>query len=106
MKTQFTKIFAIAFIITIILLNIYGNRNTRNYADIILTNIDALANDEVSGTGQYTVLSDTTKSYEDGVLYKESVVRNCLQGGSYSCTSGNSYRHKNSDGTWGEWTPA
>lgn len=55
---------------------------------------------------KFDIASTTTKTREDGVITKESVIIDCVEGGIYDCKESKSYRYLKSDGSWSEWIPA
>ncbi|MDH6344306.1 hypothetical protein M2480_002791 [Parabacteroides sp. PFB2-12] len=104
MKRKFLGIVMIAVIAAAAGWNVYQNENKVLLSELGLANIEALARGE--GDGAYNEDKVTSNYYENGVLYKQSIVVDCSEGGSSACSAGKYYRHINSDRSWGDWIPA
>lgn len=94
------------FIVGFSSFNLVISRTLSTEDDLFLANVEALANEEGIGSGNYDVSEQYSDYYMNGVLYKQSKVVKCYEGGSYACMEGNYYRYKNDNGEWSAWTPA
>lgn len=56
--------------------------------------------------GNYDIKREDGTELKNWDPIKETVVVECLPNGKYECKSYRGYRHKNQNGTWGEWHPA
>ena len=104
MKRYFIlALFAVAVIGGI---NVLKSLKTATMSDMVLANVEALAEGETTGMGHYDILEDITNRYFNGELYQQTKVINCHEGGTNACKSGKYYRYEKGDGTWSEWIPA
>ena len=106
-KVIFGGIAAIA-IVAVVVVNVNLNlEKESNLSILALSNLEALANGEVFDPNKWTELKDETNSYANGVLYKQSVIIDCMQGGTKSsCSKSCKYRVvKDDQGNWTDWMP-
>ena len=106
MRKNMMKVALVAAVAAMAGYGVYANQTKEMMSDVMLENVEALAEREESGTGNYDIDEQVTQHSYNGEVYKESKVINCYEGGSFDCTSGKYYRYKNDSGEWGEWTPA
>ena len=91
------KIFKSVFVLSIVVGGIFGvytNHVNSQVSDLLLENVEALANGEESQPGNYNVYTQYTDYTMNGVVYKQTKVVNCEVGGSFACSGGNFYRYK------------
>lgn len=106
LKNSIMKIFKSVFVLSIVVGGIFGvytNHVNSQVSDLLLENVEALANGEESQPGNYNVYTQYTDYTMNGVVYKQTKVVNCEVGGSFACSGGNFYRYKKDNGEWDEW---
>lgn len=54
---------------------------------------------------KFKIYTQKTKTEENGVTTKESVITDCDKGGDKDCQESTVYRYKKEDGSWSEWIP-
>lgn len=71
--------------------------------DILMENIEALAVNEIFGSGNKKVLSAVTEYIENGVSYKCRALVECEEGGDKDCKAGVYIKEKEDNGQWSSW---
>lgn len=111
-KIILSSIFAVALLATAG----WGvNKNMQSYTELsylALRNVLALANVENSDSGNsennpgnYDIIEAYSNHYYNGVLYRQTKSTDCLNDGSYACSSGNWFRYYDDNEDWGDWIP-
>lgn len=99
-------IIGVSIFFAMVAVNINLSQNKVVLSELVLENIMALASDEATEPGNYYIDKQETDYTRDGVVYKQTKVVSCTDGGSSACSSGKYYRYKKDNGEWEGWRPA
>lgn len=84
-----------------------GKENLSNtcvpLGDVLLENVEALAVNELFGSGNKKVISAVTEYVENGVSYKCRAHVECEEGGNKDCKAGVYIKEKKDNGQWSSW---
>ena len=105
MKSKFFSIIVVVAFVSLSGYGVYKNQQKNVLSDVMLANLEALADIESSGTDKYDISKQETNHTMNGEIYKQSMVIDCYEGGPFECTSGKYYRYKLSNGEWSAWIP-
>lgn len=104
-----TKKCFLVIVVTIMSISVYGTcffNKVGKMTDVMLMNVEVLADNENLRPGKYNVYDEVTTYYDGGNPYRKTKSRDCEEGGCYECKEGNYYCYLKADGQWSEWFPA